>query len=133
MKFKTHHVAFTVNNLEEAISWYKEKLGFEIIYRYKKDDMEFVLLELDEVKIELFNFGTETKPIPEYREALTEDIHVVGTKHLCIEVENLENAIKDFKNKDIEFVTEIDTAAFGGRYIFFKDCNGILIELYSSE
>ena len=133
MKFNTHHVAFTVNNLEESTKWYKEKLGFEITHQYKKDDMEFVLLEQDEVKIELFNFGTETKQMPEHRETLMEDLHVVGTKHLCIEVENLENAIKDFKNKGIEFVTEIDSAAFGGRYIFFKDCNGILIELYSSE
>lgn len=58
------------------------------------------------------------------------DLHVIGTKHLCIQVENLERAVGELKTKGVQFATEIDTAGFGGRYIFFKDCNDILIELY---
>ena len=133
MNFKTHHVALTVNNLEESIKWYREKLGFEVIHRYKKDRMEFVLLKLNEVRIELFNFGSETKPLPEYRKGLTDDLQTVGVKHLCLEVENLSDMIVRLKQKGVEFVTEIDSAAFGGEFIFIKDCNGILIELYSAK
>jgi len=131
MTFKSHHTAFTVNNLEESISWYQDKLGFKIIYEYKKGNMEFALLKLDSVKIELFSFVDGTKPIPNYRKKLMDDLHVAGTKHLCIEVEKLDEAVEKLKEKKVEFVTEVDSAAFGGHYIFFKDINGILIELYS--
>lgn len=133
MTFKPHHVALSVNNLQESASWYKDKLGFETIHQYKKNGMEFVLLQLDSVKLELFNFDKGIKPLPDYRKSLMDDLHVVGTKHLCIEVNNLEEAIGELRKKGVEFVTEIDTAAIGGRYIFFKDCNEILIELYENS
>ncbi|EKD85911.1 MAG: hypothetical protein ACD_37C00577G0001, partial [uncultured bacterium] len=126
-------VAFSVNNLAESVQWYKEKLGFKIIHNHKSKEMEFVLLELGEVKLELFNFGSETKPLPDYRKSLTDDLHTVGIKHLCLETENFGEAIVDLKEKGVKFVTEIDKAAFGGKYIFFKDCNGILIELYENS
>lgn len=59
-----------------------------------------------------------------------DDLHVIGTKHLCIEVDDLDEFIKQLQSKAVEFATKMDTAGFGGRYIFIKDCNGILIELY---
>lgn len=129
MKFKPHHIAFTVGNLEESIAWYKEKLGFEIVHKYFKNGWQIALMKLDDVQIELFGFD-KTNPLPEHSKDLMSDLHTVGTKHLCIEVEDLNEIIQDLKAKGVEFVTEIDTASFGGRYTFFKDCNGILIELY---
>src|SRR3989344_2638595 len=130
MKFKPHHVALTVKNTEESIQWYQDKLGFQVIHKYNKHGMEITLLELDEVRIELFCFGKNTKPLPDYRKNLMDDLHIIGTKHLCIEVDNLNEKIKQLKEKKVEFVMDIDTAGFGGRYIFLKDCNGILIEIY---
>lgn len=130
MKSKPHHAAFTVKNAEESMNWYKEKLGFEVIHRYDRHGMEITQLKLDEVRIELFCYKEETKPLPAYRKKLMDDLHVIGTKHLCIEVEDLDLMIKELKGKGVEFATELDTAGFGGRYIFIKDCNGILIELY---
>lgn len=130
MNFKPHHAAFTVHNIEESIAWYQEKLGCTVVHRYNSDDMRIVLLQTGDVRIELFSFGKSTKSLPDDRKNLMGDLHVIGTKHLCIEVENLDETIKNFKEKGVEFGSEIDTAAFGGRYIFIKDCNGILIEFY---
>ncbi|MDP2671304.1 MAG: VOC family protein [bacterium] len=130
--FKPHHIALTVNNVEESSRWYHEKLGFQTLHHYKKQGMEIILLRLKEVLIELFSFEESTKPLPNYRQTLMEDLHTVGTKHLCIEVENLDKVVKDLKSKGVEFVMETDDAGFGGRYIFFKDCNGILVELYQN-
>src|SRR3989344_8138763 len=127
MDLKTHHIALTVNNLDESIKWYKEKLRFELIHRYKKDDMEFALLSFGKIRIELFNFKNQTLPLPEYRKELISDLHTVGIKHLSLQTDDLEKSISDLKAKGAEFVKEIDSAAFGGHYIFFKDLNGILI------
>ena len=132
MNFKPHHTAFTVKNTEESIKWYEDKLRFEVTHRYNKHGMEITQLKLDDVRIELFNYGSETRPLPQYCKSLKEDLLVVGTKHLCIETDNLDKTTEELKSKGVEFTQDIDTAGFGGRYIFFKDCNGILIELYES-
>lgn len=132
MNVRPHHVALTVKNTEESIRRYQDKLGFQIIHKYNKNGMEIILLKLGAIRIELFCFGKNTKPLPDYRKNLMDDLHVVGTKHLCIEVENLDKTVSELKQKRVEFATEVDIAGFGGRYIFLKDCNGILIELYQA-
>ena len=132
MRFRPHHVALTVKDTDESIQWYQEKLGFQVIHKYNKHGMEITQLKLDDVRLELFCYGNDTKPLPEYRKELMDDLHVMGTKHLCIEVDDLVGTISKLKEKSVEFVMDIDTAGFEGQYIFFKDCNGILIELYQS-
>jgi methylmalonyl-CoA/ethylmalonyl-CoA epimerase len=130
MTYKFNHVAFTVSSLEESIAWYKHVLGFDLIFRYEKPHIKLVNLKLNDFILELLEFGDTSEALPKYRKTLNEDLHVVGTKHLCIESDDLEASIKDLEEKGVEIASEIDTAASGGRFIFFKDCNGILIELY---
>lgn len=129
MKYKPHHTAFTVRNTDETIAWYQGNLGFSVAHRYNKHGMEITILELDEVRLELFCYADETKPLPDYRKDLMGDLHVMGTKHLSIQVEDIDALVSALKNKGVEFVMDIDNAGFGGRYTFFKDCNGILVEL----
>ena len=127
-----HHIAFTVKDIKKSAQWYEDKLGFKVVHEYKNNNFEQVLLELSNIKLELISFGKDTEKLPDYRLDVIKDIHTVGTKHLCIEVDNLEESIKNLKAKGVDFVMNIDTAAFGGRYIFFKDNEGILIELYQA-
>lgn len=129
MKYRPHHVALTVNNMDETVEWYTHNLGFKVTHNYGKYGAKKILLQLDEVRLELFDFGDENKPLPDYRKDLMDDLHVVGTKHLCIEVEDLDMLVVDLNKKGIES-RDIDTAGFGGRFTFIKDPNGILIELY---
>lgn len=131
MNFKINHVALSVNSISQSVEWYKEKLSFQVIHEYKSKKMEITHMQLGGVIIELFSFRENMKPLPDYRNELMGDLRVVGTKHLCIEVNNLREVIEILKTKGVDFVTEVDTAAIGGEYIFFKDCNGILIELYA--
>lgn len=130
MNIKPHHVAFTVKNTDESITWYKNAFGFEVTNRYNKHGMEITILVAGGVRLELFCYGDQTKPLPDYRKGLMDDLHVIGTKHLSIQVENIEDSVKELKEKGIAFVMDIDTAGFGGRYTFIKDCNDILIELF---
>ncbi len=125
-----HHVAFTVRNLDESIAWYQEKIGAKVISRYEKRGSEIAHIQVGDVRIEFFDYTQDSKPLPEYRKELFTDLHTIGTKHLCIEVENLDDTIAELTRKGVTFVTKIDTAGFGGRYIFLRDCNDILIELY---
>lgn len=130
MNFKFHHVAIAVRDMQGSVKWYRDKLGFEQIHEYRSHDLCIVHLQLEGVRLELISFGDGTKELPRYRTGLIHDLHTAGTKHLCIEVNSMEETILTLKQNGVEFISEIDTTAFGGRYIFFKDCNGILIELY---
>jgi len=117
--------------MEQTVEWYKNNLGFLVTHDYGKYGAKKILLQKDDVRIELFDFGEENKPLPDYRKDLMDDIHVIGTKHLCIEVEDLDALVEDLNKKGVQ-TRDIDTAGFGGRFTFIKDNNGILIELYQS-
>ena len=125
----TQHVALTVNDMQESVEWYTKKLDAVVTHSYVKDDMEMTQMSIDDVRLELFHFN-DTKPLPDYHQNLTDDLHTVGTKHLCIQTSHFEETVTSLKKKGVEFVMDIDSAAFSGSYIFFRDCNGILIELY---
>src|SRR5579859_1602853 len=104
MKFKPHHIALTVKNTNESIKWYLDKLGFEVIHQYNKHGMEITHIQLDEVRLELFCYAENIKPLPKYRKDLMDDLHVIGTKHLCIEVDDIDQTIKTFKAKGVVFI-----------------------------
>ena len=124
-----HHIALTVNNLKESVEWYKRILGFTEIKSYHDEEMDITLLKLNDIRLELFSFKDKTQALPEYRKELTRDLHVIGTKHVCLQTEDLDSSVKDLRSKGVEFIGKPSEPFFGGKYIFFKDCNGILIEL----
>jgi catechol 2,3-dioxygenase-like lactoylglutathione lyase family enzyme len=121
------HVALGVKNMQESVKWYRDMLGFEKLHDYQQKDMQIAHLALDDVRLELFCF-----PDMEASDAseLMSDLRTVGTRHLCIETDHLDMLIADLKQKGVEFAAELDTAYWGGRFIFIRDCNGTLIELY---
>lgn len=133
MKFKANHFTFTVKDIDESIKWYSDKLGLKVLTRYEWNGIQIAHLKLASFRLELFDNGKNTLPLPDYRKELMSDLSVMGVKHLCIETDNLEKSVAELKKKGVEFIQEISKAGFGGRKTFFKDCNGIIIELYQSE
>lgn len=129
---KIHHVALAVSDLDKSIVWYSSKLGFKLVGDYRSKNMDIVLMEKDGSRLELFHLR-DTKPLPGYRKDLMDDLAVVGTKHVCFEINNLEEMIKNLQEKGVEFIMKPDTTFYGGKYVIFKDCDGILIELFESE
>lgn len=135
-KYQPHHVAFTVHDLDEAIGWYKDIFGFEVAHRHKDKggSMQIALLNVgDGFNLELFHFPNNTKDLPEYRKDLMADLKTIGTKHLCLQVEDLDAEVESLRAKGISFSGEKDSAFFGGSYMFLKDPSGNLIELCEAK
>jgi catechol 2,3-dioxygenase-like lactoylglutathione lyase family enzyme len=124
---RIQHVALGVKDMQQSVQWYQDMLGFEKLHDYQQNDMQIAHLELDDVRLELFCFSNMKALTPK---DLMDDLHTVGTRHLSIELDHLDDTIAKLKQKGVEFATELDTAYWGGRFIFVRDCNGILIELY---
>ncbi|CAF2943454.1 unnamed protein product, partial [Rotaria sp. Silwood2] len=79
-------------------------------------------------KIELLFPLGEKSPIKKFLEKNKSG----GIHHICIEVDNIEEAIKDIKQKNIRTLSEKTQIGAHGKPVIFlhpRDCGGILIEL----
>jgi|SRR3989344_1656315 len=126
---KIHHVALSVHNIDRSIDWYKNNLGFQLETKYEKHNLTIAHLVLGDARVELFS-SADSKPLPQDRQTLKSDLRVIGTKHVCFEVDDIQGLVNTLKTRGVDFETETDTAGFGGKYVFIKDLDGILIELY---
>ena len=121
---KIHHVAIICSNYEISKEFYVEKLGFEIIREiYREERQSYKLdLKLGESQIELFSFPNSPKR-PSYPEAC-------GLRHLAFEVDDIEEAVKEPKGKNIQ-VEEIRIDEYTEKkFTFFNDPDGLPLELY---
>ena len=121
---KIHHVAIICSNYEISKEFYVEKLGFEIIREiYREERRSYKLdLKLGESQIELFSFPNSPKR-PSYPEAC-------GLRHLAFEVDDIEEAVKELKGKNIQ-VEEIRIDEYTEKkFTFFNDPDGLPLELY---
>ena len=121
---KIHHVAIICSNYEISKEFYVEKLGFEIIMEiYREERQSYKLdLKLGESQIELFSFPNSPKR-PSYPEAC-------GLRHLAFEVDDIEEAVKELKGKNIQ-VEEIRIDEYTEKkFTFFNDPDGLPLELY---
>ena len=121
---KIHHVAIICSNYEISKEFYVEKLGFEIIREiYREERQSYKLdLKLGESQIELFSFPNSPKR-PSYPEAC-------GLRHLAFEVNDIDEAVKELKGKNIQ-VEEVRIDEYTGKkFTFFNDPDGLPLELY---
>ena len=125
MKFnKIHHVAIICSNYKISKEFYVEKLGLEIIneaYREERDSYKLDL-KLGDNQIELFSFPTPPKR--------TNSPEACGLRHLALEVNDINESVKELESKGIE-VEDIRVDEFTGKkYTFFKDPDDLPLELY---
>ena len=79
-------------------------------------------LKIGESQIELFSFPNAPKR-PSYPEAC-------GLRHLAFEVNDIEEAVKELKGKNIQ-VEEVRIDEYTGKkFTFFNDPDGLPLELY---
>lgn len=120
------NVRYIVNSVEEAIPFYTEKLGFKV-------DMHpapgFAALSKDNLKLFLNQPGAGgagqtmrdgAVPAPG------------GWNRFQLEIDDLENFVKELKRKGASFRNDIITG-IGGKQALLQDPSGNLIELFESK
>lgn len=126
-----HHVAISVADIDETVSWYGTHFGFVEQHRYDTSDMTFCMLEKDGFRLELISHLSEFQQQPMYRSDLLADLKVGGAKHFCLTVPDAKMEYERLKQAGVEVRNEPKEAGFGGQYFFVKDNNGILFEIWS--
>ncbi|MBO3763218.1 MAG: VOC family protein [Thermoproteota archaeon] len=117
------HVSILTKDLEESVKFYTQILRFPIIRTIESKNLKIVFVDAGNATIELFGLvGDQAKPIEEKWEN-------VGIKHIALEVDDVENFYNELKSKGVRFESEPTVALGGPKIAFFKDPNGVTIEL----
>ena len=121
---KQHHIAVICSDYAKAKDFYIDKLGFVLekeFYRPASNDY-LRMLRLGNLVLELF-----IKPDAPARLTLPE---ALGLRHLAFRVTNIQ-AARDWLNaQGIETEPIHEDKANGGHYVFFRDPDGLPLELH---
>ena len=121
---KQHHIAVISSDWQKAREFYIEKLGFEMyreVYRPEQDDY-LRMLRCGDTVLELF-----IKPDAPRRVTNPE---AMGLRHLAFHVEDVDAAVAWLTEKGIETEPIREDTCNGGRFTFFKDPDGLPLELH---
>ncbi|MCK5460075.1 VOC family protein [Candidatus Parcubacteria bacterium] len=123
---KIHHIAITVNNLNESLKFYQDFFGFQLVKKFKKKEMkaEFALIKSGDYLIELWEFMDMKLNSDDLS-----DLKIRGIRHIAFAVENIDKVVSEFKNKGLD-ISEPKMGIAGHRFSFTNDPNGISLELY---
>jgi len=125
-----NHVAIAVPDLDKAVEFYRDVLKGEVT---GKDDLPehgvtTVFVNLPNTKIELLYPYGEKSPIAGF---LAKNKNG-GIHHICIEVDNILEAMKDCEAKGIRLLNKEPKIGAHGKPVVFlhpADCQGVLTEL----
>ena len=121
---KQHHIAVISSDWEKAREFYIEKLGFTLekeFFRPSQNDYLRMLRQGDTV-IELF-----IRPDAPQR---LNNPEALGLRHLAFRVEDIEPAVAWLNGMGIETEPIREDPYNGGRFTFFKDPDGLPLELH---
>ena len=121
---KQHHIAVISSDYEKAKAFYIDKLGFQLtkeVWRPEQQDY-LRMLQLGDICLELF--------IRPDAPARVNNPEAMGLRHLAFRVENIEPAVAWLKGLGIETEPIREDKVNGGRFTFFKDPDGLPLELH---
>ena len=124
MLHRQHHIAIICSDWEQAREFYVNKLGFELIrevYRPAQNDY-LRMLQLGETTLELFIRPDAPQRVnnPEAR----------GLRHLAFRVEDTVAAAAWLNARGIETEPIREDLVNGGKFTFFKDPDGLPLEIH---
>ncbi len=126
---KIEHIALAVADLDAALAHYKEIWGLEPTHRERVEDqgVEEAMLPLGESYLQLLGpTGPETT-VGKFVARKGEGLH-----HIAYEVDDLEGALAELKNKGVPLIDEKPRLGGRGHMVAFvhpKGNHGLLVEL----
>ena len=124
MKLNALMVRYIVNDVDAAVAFYSQRLGFRITAQSGSD---FALLTRENLQLVLSppkGPGGGSQPMPDGRRP-----EPGGWNRIVVRSSNLEDDIETMKNAGVRFRNDV-IAGQGGRQILIEDPSGNLVELF---
>ena len=131
MPRRIDHVAIIVRDIEQALAFYRDTLGIapSEIREVASEQVRIAFLPLGGPggsEIELVEPTAENANLLKFLGKRGEGLH-----HICLEVDDIDNALREMQEKGAPVLDKQPRPAAEGRAIFLhpKGTNGVLLEL----
>lgn len=126
---KIEHIALAVADLDAAVKHYSDVWGLEVSHRERVDDqgVEEAMLPLGESYLQLLGPTGPDTTVGRFVAKRGEGLH-----HIAYEVEDLEGALQELKEKGVELIDEAPRVGGRGHMVAFvhpRGNHGLLVEL----
>ncbi len=130
---KLDHIGIAVKNMDEALAFYRDTLGLSSVGEEVIDEqkVKVAFLPLGDTELELLESTSPDGPVAKFIEKRGE-----GIQHIALRVENIEDALKELKEKDFRLIDQQPRYGAGNAKIAFlhpKATGGILLEISERE
>ncbi|HAV24198.1 MAG TPA: hypothetical protein DCX46_12065 [Bacteroidetes bacterium] len=125
MIHRIDHTTITVSDLNRSVDFYTTHLGFKFDHEMwiPESSLRIVFLRLGDTILELFGVAAvQGRMISDVNE-------VVGYKHICLLVDDVDEEYERLRTAGIQFRISPVTVQDTVRIAFFKDPDGMDIEL----
>ncbi|MBN1830858.1 MAG: methylmalonyl-CoA epimerase [Deltaproteobacteria bacterium] len=123
------HIGIAVKGIEQAGKFYTDILGLEIddIEHVSDQKVNVAFLPVADSEVELLESTDSDGPVAKYLGSRGE-----GVQHIAFRVEDIEEALRELKEKGVRLIDQAPRKGAGGARIAFihpKETNGVLVEL----
>ena len=126
---KINHVAIVVENIDDALTFWRDQLGLSLdhIENVPSQESKVAFIPIGDGEVELVEPTNPESSLARYLEKRGEGMH-----HLCIEVEDIEEALKNLVEKGVRLIDQEPKELPGRKMAFIhpQAANGVLVELY---
>jgi len=128
MKIKrVEHIAIAVDDMQESMRMLQHTLGLEMEYEEQIGATKLAMFPIGETYIELLQAAGPESGVAKWMSEKGQSLY-----HLCFEVEDIDGAIAELKEKGVKLLDETPRNGHGGSRIAFlnpESTGNILIEL----
>ncbi len=126
---KVDHIGIAVNDIDEALKFYRDQLGLEVggFEEIPDQKVKVAFMHLGETRLELLQSTNPEGPVAKFIEKRGQ-----GIQHIAIGVDNIEATLEQLKAKGARLIDEQPRIGAGGAKIAFvhpKTTNGVLLEI----
>ncbi len=127
---RINHVAIVVDDIDEALRFWRDGLGLDVDHVEEVPDQESVVafLPTGEAEVELVKPTSAGSGIARYLNKQGPGLH-----HICFEVEHLERSLAQLRKLGVRLINPDPVIGTGGKRIAFihpESTHGVLVELY---
>lgn len=135
MSYSAHHQGVNVSDIDTALEFYRDTLGFDVEMRIPMSDVQSDIVGIENIEGELAFVDTGEFKIEliAYSNPDNENVHDhasgvdVGVAHLCFEVADVNERYDDL-TPGVEFVNSPQTVENGAQIAYVRDPDGNFIE-----
>jgi methylmalonyl-CoA/ethylmalonyl-CoA epimerase len=125
---KLSHVSIAVENVDDAVKFYRDVLGLEVTRTVTLDDrqLKIAFVKIGETELELLEPLNQDNTVRRYLDRWGPGLH-----HICFEVDDVAGSMETLKSRGAEFTDSEPRPGAVGQVAFMhpSSTGGVLVEI----